>query len=276
MVMTVDATPPTRRSDPARGSVTVEILGPVRIVGAARAMQRAWTLELVAYLALHPHGATSDEWATALWPDRLMAPPTRHSIASAARRALGCAPGGDDHLPRRRGALQLGPGVTSDWCRLQELARSSDPRDWSAGLRLVRGRPFGGLRDSDWCVLEGHVAEIEETVGSLAERLGRHALVTGDPLVATWSARQGLRIAPYDERLYRVLLEAADRQGNPGGVETLMAELLTVLDAPRSCFGEPESVVHPRTAALYRQLRGGHRATWMTDVRGRGALVGTY
>jgi len=248
--------------DPAGPEVEVRVLGPVEVWGAARAFERAWTLELVVYLALHPRGVSSEAWATALWPDRLMAPPTLHSTVSAARRSLGRSRQGWDHLPRRHGALQLAPTVTTDWRRLCDLAGTPDPRAWQQGLSLVRGRPFDGLRSPDWSVLEGIAAEVEEGVVQLAIRVADQCLVAGDGRGAALAARRGLLVSPYDERLYRLLLRAADLQGNPAGVESAMAELVHLVGGTwrRPSLGRRMSIanaaayVHPDTAALYGEL----------------------
>jgi hypothetical protein len=65
-----------------------------------------------------------------------------------------------------------------------------------------------------------------------------------------WAARKGLLVSPYDERLYRMLLRAADLAGNPAGVESVMTELVKVVADER----EPLASIHPSTLALYRQL----------------------
>jgi DNA-binding SARP family transcriptional activator len=240
----------------------VAVLGPVEVRGAARPLRRSRTVELVAYLALHPHGATTDVWATALWPERVMAPPTLHSTCSAARRALGRSRSGRDHLPRARGRLQLGRSVGTDWARFRRLAAGPSAHDWWRALELVRGRPFEDLVRSDWPLLEGFVAEMEEAVVAVALRLANHHLVAGDGGgAAARAARRGLRASPYDERLYRVLLEAADRDGHPAGVEAVMGELRRLLDPVPGRHGAglpthhaPCDLVHPQTAALYRSL----------------------
>ena len=117
MVAGVDgirADPIIRRLDPHgdTGSdgfeVEVAVLGPVEIRGAARGFTRAWAQELVVYLAVHPQGATNEAWATALWPDRLMAPSSLYSTASVARRSLGTARDGTDHLPKAHGQTRAG------------------------------------------------------------------------------------------------------------------------------------------------------------------------
>ncbi len=159
------------RVDPQGPEVEVAVLGPAEVRGLARPFSRAPALDLAVYLALHPAGAANDAWATALWPDRLMAPATLHSTASAARRALGPSTNGHDHLPRSHGRLQLARGVSTDWRRFVSLSGSDDPDAWDEAVDLVRGRPFDGLRNAEWTVLEGVAADVEEGVAELACRL---------------------------------------------------------------------------------------------------------
>jgi DNA-binding SARP family transcriptional activator len=237
--------------------IEVAILGPTEIRGIGAGFSRASALELVVYLALHPAGTANDTWATALWPDRLMAPATLHSTASAARRALGHSSSGLDHLPRSHGRLRLAPTVTTDWQRFIRLAASPDPGCWTQALGLVRGRPFEGLRNAEWTVLEGFAAEVEERVAELAGRVADDHLDAGQPRAAATAARRGLLVSPYDERLYRRLLVCADQEGHPAGVERVMAELLSQVDVtPSGGRGETFdlAMVHPKTASLYRTL----------------------
>lgn len=264
--------PPAATSQPA---VVVRVLGPVDVVGAARPLRRAWTLDLVVFLAMHRRGATADAWSTALWPDRLSAAPTRHSTVSAARRALGRAADGRDHLPHARGVLRLETTVGTDWERFCALAgvagagESSSPEAWEAALDLVRGRPFEGLRSYDWTVMEGLATAVEDEVVQLALRLAGHRLSSGDGRGAELAARRGLRASPFDERLYRVLLEAADLQGNPAGIETAMSQLMHLVAGAgavpaggRPTWADADAMrwVHPQTASLYRSLSRRHGA----------------
>ena len=230
--------------------VELSVLGTVEVHGAARKFTRAWALELVVYLAMHPGGASNEAWATALWPDRLMAPSSLHSTVSVARRALGSARDGSDHLPRSHGRLALASTVGTDWARFQKLAESDDPDRWEAALTVVRGRPFDGIRATDWSLLDGTAPSIEAAVVDLSGRLAGARLRSGDPYGAEWAARKGLLVSPYDERLYRMLLRTADAAGNPEGVETVMAELVRVV----ADEVEPVESVHPSTLALYRAL----------------------
>jgi DNA-binding SARP family transcriptional activator len=231
-------------------AVRVCVLGPVEIQGAARPFSRAWSKELVVYLAMHSHGATNDAWATALWPDRLMASSSLHSTASVARRSLGQGPDGRDHLPRAHGRLALAESVDTDWSEFVRLAQTNDVGHMRMAMDLIRGRPFEGLRASDWPILEGVAPAIEAAAVDLAGRLAGLYLRRGDAAGAEWSARKGLLVSPYDERLYRMLLRAADRAGNPAGVESVMSELIRLV----ADEVEPFDSVHPSTMDLYRSL----------------------
>src|SRR5579875_1855374 len=139
--------------------VEVAVLGPLELRGVARPVARHAAVELIVYLAMHPRGVANEVWATALWPDRIMSPATLHSTASAARRALGRSASGRAHLPRRHGRLELAPSVGAEW---------------RSALDLVRGRPLEGLRRSDWFVLEGVVAAVEESIVDLVISLAEH------------------------------------------------------------------------------------------------------
>jgi DNA-binding SARP family transcriptional activator len=202
------------------------------------------------YLAMHPKGASNEVWATALWPDRLMAPSSLHSTASVARRSLGQSVDGTDHLPRSHGRLALAGTVSTDWDRFVTLARSDRAELWREALLLVRGRPFEGLRSSDWPILEGIAPAIEAAVVDLSGRLAGTYLRRRNSQGAEWAARRGLVVSPYDERLYRMLMRAADVGGNPAGVDAVMAELLKLVADDI----EPLDAVHPSTLDLYRQL----------------------
>jgi DNA-binding SARP family transcriptional activator len=247
----------TPEGDIGNPEVEVLVLGQIDVRGAARPFTRAWAQELVVYLAMHPRGATTEAWATALWPERIMAPSSLHSTASVARRSLGQAADGVDHLPRGHGRLTLSSTVGTDWDRFVMLAESEDPTRWRGALGLIRGRPFEGLRSSDWPILEGIAPAIEAAVVDLSGRLARSYLAAGDARGAEWAARQGLMVSPYDERLYRMLMRAADVAGNLAGVEAVMAELVHLVADDI----EPLESVHPRTMDLYRSLtRGRHGA----------------
>jgi DNA-binding SARP family transcriptional activator len=230
--------------------VEVAVLGPVEVRGADHEFSRPWAKELVVYLAMHPNGAANEAWATALWPDRLMASSSLHSTASVARRSLGHAQDGEDHLPKAHGRLRLAESVSTDWARFVESADGRHVEGWKKALELVRGRLFDGLRSSDWPILEGISPAMEATIVDVAGRLAGAYLQQGNEVGAEWAARRGLLVSPYDERLYRMLLRAADQAGNPAGVESVMSELIRLV----ADEVEPFDSVHPSTMELYRSL----------------------
>lgn len=249
---------------PSLPEVVVRVLGPVEVVGAARPFRRSWCTELVAYLALHPGGASSQAWATALWPDRLPPDASRFSTVSDTRRALGTASDGSDHLPRSPSGLRLAASVTTDWAQFCALAGErghGSAAAWAAALDLVRGPLLGGLRCTDWAVLEGLLAEMEGTIVQLAIDAAEHYLGKGDGQAAERALRRALLVAPYDERVYRLLFLAADSQGNPAGVETAMSELVQLVSGevvrdPCAPCASTDVIgwVHPETLAVYRSV----------------------
>jgi DNA-binding SARP family transcriptional activator len=251
--------------EPAGGhpELEVAVLGPVEFRGAAEPFTRSAAKDLVVYLALHRNGVRNDVWGAALWPDRCAAPSTLHSTASAARRALGQSRRGGDHLPRGGRHLRLADSVGTDVERFARAAAGGDPACWREALGLVRGRLFDGLCLTDWTVLEGAQAELESMVSETALKGAEHFLRIGLGEEAEWMIRRGLRVSPYDERLYRALVRAAELKGNRSGLRSAMAELLSLAAEGRGHVGSAStgrdrprtrSSIHPSTVALYREL----------------------
>lgn len=233
--------------------VEVAVLGPVAIHGTGGFFSRRPKLtELVVYLALHPGGATTAAWTSALWPDRARPGQTISNRASEARRALGVAEDGRRRL-RKTGDRLCVVDVDTDWARFQDLADlKGDLPEWRGALELVRGRPLEGLAECQWCYLEGFVAEMEVAIVELGIRLGERLLGAGDAVGAQWAAARALKACPFDERLHRLLMRAADAGGNRGLLDEVLRQLALVLELD----GDPRLGVHPQTAALYDQLAG--------------------
>ena len=87
----------------------------------------------------------------------------------------------------------------------------------------------------------------------------RHCMAQGRGDHAEWMVRQALRVSPYDERLYRALLRAADAQGNRAGLHSTMAHLRSLAGGTDEGRGadpveHSPTWMHPRTEALYSQL----------------------
>jgi DNA-binding SARP family transcriptional activator len=248
-----------RGCPPVASGVDVLVLGPVQVNGAAESFEgRPVLTELVVYLAFHPEGLPGESFATTLWPERRVPQQTLSNRLHEARRALGKTQSDGPRLTRADGRHLLAPDVRTDWSRFVAFTGpASGPASWRQALALVRGRPFDGLAKGDWAVFEGFVGAIEAAAVSVAARLSQHLLGLGDPLGAESALRSGLLVAPWDERLYRLLMVAADAAGNRGGVESALRSLAQVLD----CAGDPLEIVHPETAALYGRLTNDRRPT---------------
>jgi DNA-binding SARP family transcriptional activator len=251
---------PSRSPNPSN-SVEVSILGPVEIRNTTEPLAGHPLLtELVVYLAMHPEGATTSAWETAVWPNRRMPQQTIANRLSEARRALGDAADGRPRM-RKVDERHLIADVRTDWEEFRAHSESEKPAAWRQALELVRGRPFGDLQQGQWALLEGFSAEIEHAISSLALRYGGFALRGGNPDDATWAAHRGLRATPWDERLHRLLMEAADANGDRAGVEATLRHLALVLEID----GDPLRAVHPETARLYERLLGGTKSA-LTNV----------
>lgn len=250
-------------------AVEVAVLGPVAIHGTGGFFSRRPKLtELVVYLALHPGGVTTAAWTSALWPDRARPGQTISNRASEARRALGVAEDGRRRLRKTGDRLRV-VGVDTDWARFQDLSDpNGDLPGWRGALELVRGRPFEGLPECQWCYLEGFVAEMEVAIVELGIRLGERLLAAGDAVGAQWAAARALKACPFDERLHRLLMRAADAGGNRGLLDEVLRQLALVLELD----GDPRLGVHPETAALYDQLAG--RSLRRGPARGGRELAG--
>jgi DNA-binding SARP family transcriptional activator len=248
-------------ADPTRpAAIEVRVLGRVEVGGVGR-IERGKSEELIVFLALHPEGVDSDRIADALWRGVPPAKATLNTTTTVARNSLGATEDGSLRLPHaRNGVYRLDPSVGLDWARFQALAARAEGKgaggsdDLRMALELVRGRPFEGVRPRTygWALLD-LAAVMEAAVVDAADRLAELRLAAGDALGAQWAARAGLRISPYDERLYRRLMLAADLAGNPAGVEAVMEELLKRLDDDSF---EPWDALHDETRKLYDRLLG--------------------
>jgi DNA-binding SARP family transcriptional activator len=239
------------RPDAPLPPIEIALLGDVQVNGAPESFRHRRRLtELVAFLAMHPEGATTDTFATALWPERRVPVQTLANRLSETRRALGLAGDGRPRLRKEARRHRIVDAET-DWERFKELASPAQlPESWRKALALVRGRPFEGLERGEWTQLEGFTAAIEASVVEVACRLGEHCLEHGGAGIAHWAALQGLLASPWDERLYRLLMRAADGLGNRGGVDAALRSLALALELE----GDPLLGIHPETSALYRRL----------------------
>jgi DNA-binding SARP family transcriptional activator len=243
--------------------IEINVIGSVEVVGAVGVIDRRKSVELLAFLALHPGGVNDDILKCALWPDELPSASVFSTTVSLARSRLGLAADGTPHFPHlSNGRYRLGPSVTSDAARLEAAVRAARTQPPEKAIpmltgahELVRGLPFSGTKGGYEWTHDGTAARLEALAADAAHHLAELALDAGDPSLAQWAALQGLLASPGDEVLYRDRMLAADAAGNPAGVESVMEELCKVVDAL-----EPYDSLHEETLALYERLsRRGRR-----------------
>jgi DNA-binding SARP family transcriptional activator len=247
------APPPAPAEAPPRpDAVEIRVLGGIEILGTAEPVDhRPRLTELLVYLAFHRDSVERDSFGAALWPERRIPGQTIANRLSEARRALGASADGRNRLRRVHGRLHLADDVVTDWDRFGELtSEGSGPQSWRLALSQVRGRPFQGLAQAEWTVLEGYAAAVERAVVEAALALGDYSLSASNPAAADWAAQQGLLASPWDERLYRLLMRSAEAAGNRGAIDAALRSLAQVLELR----GDPLLGVHPTTAQLYRSL----------------------
>jgi DNA-binding SARP family transcriptional activator len=234
--------PATETTEPV--PMSVNVLGPVDLQGVEfpdHGPRRTAPIRILVYLALHRRGVNAEQLSTALWPEEIADGRVVRNRVAEARALVG-------------GAITNGPGwrledgVGCDWQQFQALAKG-DPEDQVAALDLVRGQPFDGFTD-EWVDVEMFRTDMVAGVVDLAAAVAARALAGDDPALAFRAARTGLRASPYEERLYRLAMRAADAEGSTGKLHALMNEMRRVLDVQV----EPDDRVQRETLALYEEL----------------------
>jgi two-component SAPR family response regulator len=239
----------------------ISVLGrvDVRIGGASLRLGRAKSKELLVFLAMHRDegGVDTDQLWEALWPGRSPSSAVLHTTVSVARRSVARGLGRRSLVSDARGGrvYELTGQVRLDCDELERLvvhahacSNTGAVPVLKRALGLVRGIPFTSAAPGSYDWARGHRADMEQAIGAIAERLGDLLLQQGDVLGARRAARHGLRAAPYDERLYRVLLRVAHAARDAAGVERVMFELTEALGV------DVDGVEH-RTRDVYQGLR---------------------
>lgn len=234
--LAVEAADPSLDDDLARwespmlSSVKLTLLGPVggRTTGdtKATAHRRPFYVELLAFLALHPHGVSGQEVAEAfgIRPERVRVD------MSQLRRWLGNDPRtGEPYLPKAEPgpspdspALYRLNGVLSDLDLFRRLRARGQARgaagieDLIAALRLVSGEPFTDLREGHWnWLLDGdrwdHI--MTSAIVDVGHIVTTHALAARDIDLALWAAQVSYTASPYDEVAQLDMVQAEKAAG---------------------------------------------------------------
>lgn len=229
-------------------TLSISILGPLRIDGTDRPPKRVPTREVIAYLALHPKGASRDELTEALWPgqDPKKSRPRLWESASDARAALGEAwivEGERYRLDRSK--------VRIDLDRLDQLLANTqsdhDPQVLETALELWRGEPLEG---SDYMWADGHIHRLRATLIGLLERAGNTRLERGDARGALELAEQAISLDQFHEASWRLALQADYALGLRESITRRYDDLTQALDEQLGLQPTRE------TRVMYRQLLG--------------------
>jgi two-component SAPR family response regulator len=206
------------------------------------------TRELIAYLALHPKGASRDELIEALWPAQDPTKTRRRfwDLATDARAALADAlihEGERYHLDRSK--------VRIDLDQLDQLLASTDAENESealeAALELWRGEPLEG---SDYIWADGHIHRLRATLLGLLERAGHARLESGDARGALEMAEQAISLDQFHEASWRLALQADHALGLRESITRRYNDLTHALDEQLGLQPTRE------TRVMYRQLLG--------------------
>ena len=230
---------------------SIALLGPLEIAAAKRRRRglRSHTQQLLAYLALHPKGATLDELIAAFLPD-VDEDKARQRLwewVSDARGHLG-----ESILRENERYLLDRDAVAVDLDQFEDLlarartGRGADrERLLEQALALVRGQPLAGT-DYAWAVSD--VRRLHAKIVDLLRELGNLRLDRGHPTGALATAEQAVALDPYNEAAHRVAMRAESVLGLRQAIADRYERLCQELDTR---FGlEPEH----ETRLLYRRL----------------------
>ena len=231
----------TRREDDDDGdgdeqtAPMICILGPLAVTGAPGeepADRIAKVTEIAAFLALHP-AASRDSLTEAIWPVKRVSAGYRQQLMSSLRGWFGTAGDGEPYV----GMYRLHPDVRCDWLEFATLAKRGFAAgvaglpDLEAALRLVRGRPFAGIRPGSCAWSEVIVqTDITPAVRDVADAVAGIRLAAGDPIGARAAAAIGLAADPVSEQLLRCALRAAHLRGDSHDIADLVARLDRIND----------------------------------------------
>lgn len=231
-------------------TISIAVLGPLTIDGLSRRIKRAATYELLAYLALHPKGASRDELVEAIWPaqDPERTRPRFWQSVTEARKAIGDAwlhEGERYQLDRSKVRVDL-----DELDQLLTAASDDATSDASAlerALALWRGEPLEG---TDYLWAEGERRSLSATLLDLLERVGRVRLAYGDARGALQMAEQAIALDQLHEPSWRLALQAEHALGLRESITRRYGDLTRSLDEQLGL--EPTR----ETRLVYRQLLG--------------------
>jgi nucleoid-associated protein YgaU/DNA-binding SARP family transcriptional activator len=239
--------------EPDPDAPRILLLGRVDLEGASTpaTARRGRSLELLAYLALHP-GASASELDDALWPGQRVTYDMRNSLISRTRTWLGTDRDGRpylDHSNNSGRGYRLHPAVRTDWHDLLRLARQGltedDVDQLDAALRLVRGRPFLGVDPAGYAWAEADAQTMISTIVDIAHDTAAQLMDTGMPSAARSALATGLTVEPANEALAFQAMRLAARTGDRNELQRLAQRLREQLRAI-----DPDATLDASVSAL--------------------------
>ena len=243
----------------------VEVLGPIRVEGAAITSQTQ-LLVLAVLAAARPTSVPFHRLIDAVWDDP---PPSAenslHSHLTRLRRALGAGA-----IVRDDAAYRLCSPTDAD--RFDSLVSSTSVTRHGRRMQLTealgtwRGDPFGTHGDHPF--VRGAADALVTRYCAARRELANLDLADGDPTAAVVSLRELVDAHPLDEASWAMLVEALDLSGRRAEALRTVQEAGTALAAVGL---EPSVHVRDAEAAVLRESR----ATAGTPVpRAHGPLIG--
>lgn len=235
----------------------LKLLGPIELDGAQGpepSRARRQCIEYAAWIHCNPGGT-----ATMMARQLLVAEGTRRSNMSRLRTWLGADANGEPYLPDAySGRIQLHPGVSTDWERVQLLVRRgvnhTDTATLTEVLRMVRGAPLADAAPGQWHWAEELRCDMASVVRDVGVVLAERALQAGDVELARWAASRALVVAPSDELLLRARIRTEHRAGNRPEVERL------VMQATRTARAQGVDLDDQTVMLIQEVMEGRHRA----------------
>ncbi len=214
---------------------------------------------LFAYLVLRrAHAVTRDELAAAIWPEEAPAGADSNLrvVVSRLRKALG-----PDALVGRADLRLVLPAdawidIEVAACKIHEAEAAVHAEDWSRALPAatiaysISGRGFLSGEDAPWAVEQRRWLEDVHMRALECDAAASLGIGGSEVAAAERDARRLIRLAPYRESGYRLLMQALACRDNSAEALLVYEQLRTVL---RDELGTTPSAA---TQALHRRLLG--------------------
>lgn len=237
----------------AGAAVTVRLLGPVAVTapGAIDPARTAVLTELVTMAALHPQGLHPAALSAGLWPRGVTDDVVSRTIHDV-QQWLGVDLAGNPRLRQGEDGLwHLADDVYVDWADLQSCAVSTEGGEVASltrGLALGTGEAFSEVPAGryGWLAFHRSARDARALVASMSGRAAELLVAGGDRTGAARVLREGLRLVPAAESLWRELLRL--HGGDDPTLEAVVSEMHASL---------PEHRFEPETEALVAHLAPG-------------------